>query len=95
VFDRRRRRVADLLGVCRPEYDRGVNTFSPEGRLLHVDYAIKAMKVRFNVAYVNLNQGARYLGGSDCGSLDSGGSVSPALPEISVQRRCVYAALMN
>jgi len=30
----------------RSEYDRGVNTFSPDGRIFQVEYAMKAMKVR-------------------------------------------------
>lgn len=29
----------------RSEYDRGVNTFSPDGRIFQVEYAMKAMKV--------------------------------------------------
>lgn len=43
--------------LTRSEYDRGVNTFSPEGRLFQVEYAIEAIKVKFLACSLSVRGG--------------------------------------
>jgi len=43
--------------LTRSEYDRGVNTFSPEGRLFQVEYAIEAIKLGSTVIGVQTSEG--------------------------------------
>lgn len=43
--------------LTRSEYDRGVNTFSPEGRLFQVEYAIEAIKLGSTAIAVRTNEG--------------------------------------
>lgn len=43
--------------LTRSEYDRGVNTFSPEGRLFQVEYALEAIKLGSTVIGVRTAEG--------------------------------------
>nr|UCK81596.1 proteasome subunit alpha type-5 [Arenicola marina] len=43
--------------LTRSEYDRGVNTFSPEGRLFQVEYAIEAIKLGSTAIGVMTSEG--------------------------------------
>ncbi|KAJ2552596.1 proteasome component pup2 [Coemansia sp. RSA 1933] len=43
--------------LTRSEYDRGVNTFSPEGRLFQVEYAIEAIKLGSTAIGIRTSEG--------------------------------------
>ncbi|XP_062552052.1 proteasome subunit alpha type-5 [Armigeres subalbatus] len=43
--------------LTRSEYDRGVNTFSPEGRLFQVEYAIEAIKLGSTAIGISTQEG--------------------------------------
>ncbi|CEM02142.1 unnamed protein product [Vitrella brassicaformis CCMP3155] len=43
--------------ATRSEYDRGVNTFSPEGRLFQVEYAIEAVKLGSTAVGIQTSEG--------------------------------------
>ncbi|RKP19228.1 N-terminal nucleophile aminohydrolase, partial [Rozella allomycis CSF55] len=43
--------------LTRSEYDRGVNTFSPEGRLFQVEYAIEAIKLGSTALGIQTKEG--------------------------------------
>mmetsp|Transcript_8173 Transcript_8173/g.24019 ORF Transcript_8173/g.24019 Transcript_8173/m.24019 type:complete len:262 (+) Transcript_8173:84-869(+) len=43
--------------LSRSEYDRGVNTFSPEGRLFQVEYAIEAIKLGSTAIGISTKEG--------------------------------------
>ncbi|KAH6560021.1 hypothetical protein BASA50_006600 [Batrachochytrium salamandrivorans] len=43
--------------LTRSEYDRGINTFSPEGRLFQVEYAIEAIKLGSTAVGIQTSEG--------------------------------------
>ena len=50
-------RVVFIMFLNRSEYDRGPNTFSPEGRLFQVEYAIEAIKLGSTAIGIQTSEG--------------------------------------
>ncbi|GMH14185.1 hypothetical protein Nepgr_016026 [Nepenthes gracilis] len=48
---------SNSMFLTRTEYDRGVNTFSPEGRLFQVEYAIEAIKLGSTAIGIKTREG--------------------------------------
>lgn len=46
-----------IMFMAKSEYDRGVNTFSPEGRLFQVEYAIQAVKLGSTAVGIKTKEG--------------------------------------
>ena len=46
-----------IMFLTRSEYDRSVNTFSPEGRLFQVEYAIEAIKLGSTAIGIQTEEG--------------------------------------
>ena len=46
-----------MFGGAKSDYDRGVNTFSPEGRLLQVEYALEAIKLGTSAVGIKVKEG--------------------------------------
>ena len=49
--------IFDKMFLTRSEYDRSVNTFSPEGRLFQVEYAIEAIKLGSTAIGIQTSEG--------------------------------------
>ena len=49
-----------LSHLSKETYDRGVNTFSPEGRIYQIEYAIKAIKVSLQ-KHIKIDKIAKHL----------------------------------
>jgi len=47
--------------MTRSEYDRSVNSFSPEGRLFQVEYAIEAIKLGSTAIGIQTKEGMNNL----------------------------------
>lgn len=49
--------MLNIASQYRNDYDRGVNTFSPEGRLFQVEYAIEAIKLGSTALGIQTSEG--------------------------------------
>jgi len=80
--------------MTRSEYDRGVNTFSPEGRLFQVEYAIEAIKLGSTAIAIKCVDGVLLAVEKRVSSPLMDASATEKISEIDKHIACACSGLM-
>jgi len=80
--------------MTRSEYDRGVNTFSPEGRLFQVEYAIEAIKLGSTAIGIQSTEGVVLAVEKRVTSVLMEPSATEKISEIDKHIGCACSGLM-